>query len=292
MNELYIEYKAGINQDVPPPIKIPIGKYEAVLQGGDFVVKNSRQAQQLYAYGSFGTFIGQRMNFVNARCISRRPLKNGDLENKCQEKAGPSNEDSCEDVKESLPSDKNWLALISNNCTSFLGPEETLYLEHELGVLSVINSATGAKFTSEDLWKRFLHNSGLHFVKRYAVYRYFRQNGWILRSGLSFGVDYLLYKDGPEYTHSSAGIRICDELKDPCTAAMMRELRNCKKALIVISLKIPVCMDTSTIKCLDLIPVEPLILNRWMPNRSRIEDLKTKVEGLDTKEEFEMDVDD
>jgi hypothetical protein len=53
MNELYIEYKAGINQDVPPPIKIPIGKYEAVLQGGDFVVKNSRQAQQLYAYVIF-----------------------------------------------------------------------------------------------------------------------------------------------------------------------------------------------------------------------------------------------
>jgi hypothetical protein len=59
--------------------------------------------------GSFGTFIGQRMNFVNAKCIPRRPLKNGDLENKCQEKAGPSNKDSCEEVKESLPSDKNWL---------------------------------------------------------------------------------------------------------------------------------------------------------------------------------------
>ena len=50
MNDLIIEYKPGVSKGPPFPIQIPVGKFVAVLQGGDFLVKTPTQAQQLYAY--------------------------------------------------------------------------------------------------------------------------------------------------------------------------------------------------------------------------------------------------
>ena len=40
------------------------------------------------------------------------------------------------------------------------------------------------------------------FLINYAVYHHYRSLGWVVRSGIKFCVDYLLYKRGPVFHHA------------------------------------------------------------------------------------------
>lgn len=40
------------------------------------------------------------------------------------------------------------------------------------------------------------------FLVNYAVYHHYRSLGWVIRSGIKFCVDYLLYKRGPVFHHA------------------------------------------------------------------------------------------
>ncbi|CAF0849538.1 unnamed protein product [Adineta ricciae] len=82
----------------------------------------------------------------------------------------------------------------------YLLPEETIFLQHGLGCLSV-KDETNQILSPDDLWHRFTlkdHN----FPLKYAVYYYFRSSGWIVKCGLKFGCDYMLYKFGPSLNHA------------------------------------------------------------------------------------------
>ena len=57
------------------------------------------------------------------------------------------------------------------------------------------------------------------FLVTYAVYHYYRSLGWVVKGGIKFCVDYLLYKRGPvfhhaEYVYQGSGIQIGDHLYD------------------------------------------------------------------------------
>ncbi len=40
------------------------------------------------------------------------------------------------------------------------------------------------------------------FLINYMVYQHYRALGWVVRGGLKFCVDYLLYKRGPVFAHA------------------------------------------------------------------------------------------
>ena len=40
------------------------------------------------------------------------------------------------------------------------------------------------------------------FLINYMVYHHYRALGWVVRGGLKFCVDYLLYKRGPVFSHA------------------------------------------------------------------------------------------
>lgn len=40
------------------------------------------------------------------------------------------------------------------------------------------------------------------FLVNYVVYHHFRSLGWVVKGGLKFCVDYLLYKRGPVFHHA------------------------------------------------------------------------------------------
>ncbi|KAI9291085.1 hypothetical protein K502DRAFT_368729 [Neoconidiobolus thromboides FSU 785] len=46
------------------------------------------------------------------------------------------------------------------------------------------------------------------FVNEYLVYHYFRSNGWVVKNGLKFATNFVLYKDGPTYQHSKYAVII------------------------------------------------------------------------------------
>lgn len=40
------------------------------------------------------------------------------------------------------------------------------------------------------------------FIVHYILYHHYRSLGWVVRTGLKFCVDYLLYKRGPVFHHA------------------------------------------------------------------------------------------
>lgn len=44
------------------------------------------------------------------------------------------------------------------------------------------------------------------FLTRYVAYHHFRSLGWVVREGVKFGVDYLLYYKGPAFSHAEFAV--------------------------------------------------------------------------------------
>mmetsp|Transcript_19695 Transcript_19695/g.27722 ORF Transcript_19695/g.27722 Transcript_19695/m.27722 type:complete len:292 (+) Transcript_19695:76-951(+) len=63
------------------------------------------------------------------------------------------------------------------------------------------------RLNPSDAWKLFCKLEP-SFPERYAVYHHFRSRGWIVKSGLKFGADYLLYTDSPEVVHAAYSVII------------------------------------------------------------------------------------
>ncbi|CAG9464616.1 unnamed protein product [Pedinophyceae sp. YPF-701] len=55
---------------------------------------------------------------------------------------------------------------------------------------------------SQELLQYFVHRDP-HFCLRMAAYRHFRAEGWIVRSGVLYGADFVLYPAHPRSSHSS-----------------------------------------------------------------------------------------
>ncbi|MGC9121753.1 MAG: tRNA-intron lyase [Thermogladius sp.] len=85
-----------------------------------------------------------------------------------------------------------------------------------------------------------LYSIGLERVNRfrelYVVYKDLRERGFVVRRGLKFGCDYLVYRHGPGIDHAPYGVQVYskDELTDPIEIVRMgRLLHSVRKKLIV-----------------------------------------------------------
>ena len=102
-----------------------------------------------------------------------------------------------------------------------LSSEEATYLVMELNILQVF-SPDGSPVKAETLWIHFLSMNG-RFIELYTAYRYYRSKGWVPKSGLKFGVDFLLYKEGPSFYHSAYAVVVT--LIEQCVEANLESLR-------------------------------------------------------------------
>lgn len=105
--------------------------------------------------------------------------------------------------------------------------EEAFFLSYALGALDVLNPETRKPLSNQDLFYLFrktsyfppLANPSLSpddpFMTNYVVYHHFRSLGWVLRSGIKFSVDYMLYVRGPVFTHAEFGVLILPSYSDP-----------------------------------------------------------------------------
>ncbi|KAG6381574.1 hypothetical protein JVT61DRAFT_168 [Boletus reticuloceps] len=53
------------------------------------------------------------------------------------------------------------------------------------------------------------------FLVNYVIYHHYRSLGWVVKSGIKFCVDYLLYKRGPIFAHAEFAIVVCPVYEDP-----------------------------------------------------------------------------
>ena len=102
--------------------------------------------------------------------------------------------------------------------------QEAFFLCWGVGCLRVISPETQEPLSAPDVWRTFL-SSPLPFLplpKRpdnpflvhYIAYHHFRSLGWVVRSGIKFCVDYLLYKKGPVFSHAEFAVVVIPSYED------------------------------------------------------------------------------
>lgn len=80
--------------------------------------------------------------------------------------------------------------------------EESLFLSYGLGCLYISDLYGQKNLSISEFWNICL-DSDKKFLQRYIAYHHFRSRGWVVKCGLKFGGDFLLYKDGPIFYHAS-----------------------------------------------------------------------------------------
>ena len=201
-----------------------------------------------------------------------------------------------------------------------LTTEEAFFLVYGLGVLDVIDPNTFNPTSTIQLFSLFRANSYFPpcevgelqpddpFLMSYIVYHHFRSLGWVVRPGVKFAVDYLLYNRGPVFSHAEFAVMILPSYTHPYwhgteeRVAKTRKKENrswwwlhcvnrvqsqVRKSLVLVYVEVPPPLDDTkasledpkSIKgarnVLDITTVlrrykvRELTLKRWIPNRSR-----------------------
>ncbi|KAK3115901.1 tRNA splicing endonuclease subunit sen2 [Teratosphaeriaceae sp. CCFEE 6253] len=133
------------------------------------------------------------------------------------------------------------------------------------------------------------------FLLNYVVYHHFRSLGWVVRPGLKFGVDYVLYNRGPVFSHAEFAVSIIPTYTDSywATPVGKRERKvkaekdwwwlHCvnrvqgqvKKTLVLVYVDVPPptsaeeSADIDVAKLLGRYKVREFAIRRWALNRSR-----------------------
>ena len=102
-----------------------------------------------------------------------------------------------------------------------LSLEEAFFLSYSLGVFNIFVDDANTVLPNTSLLSLFRRHSYFPqrslsspqdcddpFMVSYAVYHHYRSLGWVVRSGVKFGVDYLLYNRGPAFSHAEFALVI------------------------------------------------------------------------------------
>ncbi|KAF2232778.1 hypothetical protein EV356DRAFT_524984 [Viridothelium virens] len=191
-----------------------------------------------------------------------------------------------------------------------LSYEEAFFLTYGLGILEIYSEETHDRISNLDLLKLFRQHSYFPtrsstlqpddpFLLSYIVYHHFRSLGWVVREGLKFAVDFLLYNRGPVFAHAQFAIVIIPAYQHPYWSetperaavtrkkarkswwwlhAVNRVQATVRKDLVLAYVEIPppgerdgeVAADVEDIgKLLKSYKVREFAVKRWTPNRNR-----------------------
>ncbi|MFT7801386.1 tRNA-splicing endonuclease subunit Sen2 isoform X4 [Arapaima gigas] len=163
-----------------------------------------------------------------------------------------------------------------------LSLEEAFFLVYALGCLSVYYNEK--PLTIASLWEMFCLAQP-NFDMTYAAYHYFRSKGWVPKTGLKYGTDFLLYRKGPPFYHASYSV-VVEKVNDsfqgatlhPFTwrslAALNRITGNVSKELMLCYVISPSDMspeERRSPECLKRVRVQEVIVSRWVSSRERSE---------------------
>ena len=194
--------------------------------------------------------------------------------------------------------------------------EEAFFLIYGLGALDIIDRDSNTITSTASLFSMFRRHSYFPpcppsdlkpddpFLISYVTYHHFRSLGWVVRSGVKFAVDYLLYNRGPVFSHAEFAVMIIpsySHLYWTATADRKKETLNkqskswwwlnsvnrvqsqVRKSLVLAYVDVPapddeheshayaegVDGDLDVGKLLKRYKIREVGLKRWIPNRSR-----------------------
>jgi tRNA-splicing endonuclease subunit Sen2 len=192
-----------------------------------------------------------------------------------------------------------------------LTPTEVLHLKWIYQCLDIRDTRNGSEWTMERLWRhlifpdfrfqtapqlcQYLISNRILF--EYCTYHHYKALGWVLRSGMQFGCDFLMYRHGPALDHAAFGILICPfvrlinhmgqtvnewsaETEWPDIVATSRIMSSTRKVLKLVHLVFQLKSDEITpifieelmkdpSKILSIAAVRHVDLQRWVPERTR-----------------------
>lgn len=191
-----------------------------------------------------------------------------------------------------------------------LSHEEAFFLVYGLGVMEIYADNSEIVLPASSLLSLFRRHSYFPprslsvlaepddpFMLSYAVYHHYRSLGWVVRSGVKFSVDYLLYNRGPAFSHSEFAVVILPSYTHPYWSQKERQGKtmqprtgktwwwlHCanrvqsrvKKNLILCYVDVPPPLEEHEKsvqgdigKLFARYKVRDVSVKRWTPNRSR-----------------------
>ncbi|ODH51032.1 tRNA-intron endonuclease [Paracoccidioides brasiliensis] len=214
----------------------------------------------------------------------------------------------------SVPPKREHSLVLKNEEHLQLSNEEAFFLVYGLGVLQVYDSDRTTILTATSLLPLLRQHSYFPprdssmpgepddpFILSYVIYHHFRSLGWVIRSGVKFGVDYLLYNRGPVFSHAEFAVCLLPAYSDPywrvteerrqmiakkqgrtwwwlhCVNRVQAQV---KKSLILCYVEVPPprpvavdgerdCDELDIGALLKKYKVREMSIRRWVPNRSR-----------------------
>ena len=191
-----------------------------------------------------------------------------------------------------------------------LSLEEAFFLSYSLGILDIFSEDSDTILTPVSLLSLFRRHSFSPprslsspeapddaFLVSYAAFHHYRSLGWVVRSGVKFSVDYLLYNRGPAFAHAEFSVVLVPSYshrywrEDDDRAKYVRDKTNkswwwlhainrvqaqVMKTLVLCYVEIPPpLMDGEKGDQLDIgkllsrYKIRDVCVKRWTPNRSR-----------------------
>jgi tRNA-intron lyase len=166
-----------------------------------------------------------------------------------------------------------------------LSLDEAFFMAYGLECLQVHDVVDGAavKLDIDDLWRR-LQVARTDFLMLYLAYHHFRSKGWIPRTGLQYGVDFVLYQRHPALAHSDYSVLIQPIINSRSSAALTRpplswhdlQVTNrltgqVGKRLLLLHVQDNngSAADYSSPKCLAHFAVQERVVRRYVPEAQR-----------------------
>ncbi|KRX97163.1 Beta-lactamase-like protein 2, partial [Trichinella pseudospiralis] len=118
--------------------------------------------------------------------------------------------------------------------------------------------------------------SAADFVFRFAVYLHFRRRGWIVKPGLNYGVDYVVYPDAPSNVHSQFMVIIVPHWNGFQELPMTwRDAVSASRISCAVSKNVLLCgvknfdgdFQKLTLDDLQQCPVQIVCLKQWFARR-------------------------
>ena len=194
-----------------------------------------------------------------------------------------------------------------------LTPSEAFFLAYGLGILEIRDPSTSRLISTPSLFNLFRQHSYFPlrqvstlepddpFLLHYITYHHFRSLGWVVRPGIKFAVDWLLYLRGPVFSHAEFAVIVLPAYGHQYwrgSEALRRETEkrsrktwwwlHCvnrvqsqvRKSLVLVYVEIPPPSALPPYSSGDDAPmdiglflkayeVRELTLKRWIPNRER-----------------------
>ncbi|KAL8727551.1 MAG: hypothetical protein Q9166_005957 [cf. Caloplaca sp. 2 TL-2023] len=192
--------------------------------------------------------------------------------------------------------------------------EEAFFLVYALGVLEIQDITTSQLIPTTDFFSICRSHSYFPpqtqpklspddpFLLSYVVYHHFRSLGWVIRPGIKFAVDYLLYNRGPVFSHAEFAVIILPSYSDAYWSSTVdlraavdrkgkkswwwlhcvnRVQTQVKKSLVVVYVEVPppIKVDEGIInedgdvvdigRFLKRYRIREMMMKRWTPNREK-----------------------